>query len=439
MLSFLLVLISCSPVAVVSFISYPVCQFRWRSTTQRRSALHPSFMASRFTVAITGGNGFVGTKLARYWLGTRFQLQNAASASSAGTTPSSTKGRGRLPVHIKLLDDYEGFLKDRPVQCPRESVDPTWPGFPAVDPEHSFERIPADLLDPVGSWRDALEDVDTVVHLAAVNPYLDCNWQESMQSMRMTSNIISACQQLGVRRFVFASSNHVLGNYFRQGAILDAPQAPALDSTTPPVPDKFQTGPTDEAVDATAYSVAKVAGEVMAETAAATSPGTSAISVRIGWCQPGENHPRTMTAGGSPANVVEDGAEGDYPDPTVLGYDCPANLLRWFQQMWLSNRDLGQLMTKCVEYEYDEDDETNYMVVNGMSANTGRRWSRENYTRYCCLERDMLFCRPTANNHACDVCAVRALRPHRLGFEPQDDVTLHVKGYDNSDGKTEDT
>lgn len=273
----------------------------------------------------------------------------------------------------------------------------------------------------------------------------------------MTANVIAACKAAGTRRLVFASSNHVVGAYFRQGATLDPPQAPLITPETPPHPDRFQAGPHVPLNDFTAYAAAKIAGESMCAAAVSDAPGggcgvfqlhftfsdallaacqcfrwlndsaptgicfpwscffvlrrqacasltifcsvgacctcsllskglLSAIAVRIGWCQPGENLPQTMTAGGSPTTVVDmaDGSGGiaaaSYA-PEVLGYDRNDELLRWFRLMWLSNADMGQLFVRCIEYDATADTEPNFMVVNGMSRNTGRRWSDCNYQR----------------------------------------------------------
>jgi uronate dehydrogenase len=56
--------------------------------------------------------------------------------------------------------------------------------------------------------------------------------------------------------------------------------------------------------------------------------------------------------------------------------------------MWLSNRDFCHLMERCMVADLPE----RFVVVNGMSANTGMRW---------------------------DIGATRRL----VGYEPADDVT----------------
>ena len=83
------------------------------------------------------------------------------------------------------------------------------------------------------------------------------------------------------------------------------------------------------------------------------------IALRIGWVRPGDNKPEELP--------VERGP--------------------WFRLMWLSNRDLCHLMDRCLEANVK-----GFLLVNGMSANTGMRW---------------------------EISETRRL----LGYEPQDDVT----------------
>ena len=146
---------------------------------------------------------------------------------------------------------------------------------------------------------------------------------------------------------------------------------------------KFSIGCTDGSVhscDAMAYSVAKIMGERVCKNAAATSKKTKAICLRIGWCQPGENLPATMTATGTP--TVQASLK---PQP---GYDDPNKVLQWFREMWLSNGDLCRLVDRCVFANIDD----RMTIVNAMSRNTGSRWILDN----------------------------------AIGYEPVDDVAAHV-------------
>ncbi len=129
------------------------CRCRRRSSTMQRAC-----------VAITGANGSIGPKLARYLLGVRANL----ASSSDGSGLSSARA---VPLHLKLLDDYDGFHAGRAPHDPR-AAEFAFPGLPAVgDLCGSLEHTQADCLEPGGAGLvKTLSDVDSVVHLAAVNP-----------------------------------------------------------------------------------------------------------------------------------------------------------------------------------------------------------------------------------------------------------------------------
>ena len=148
----------------------------------------------RATIAITGANGSIGTKLARFLLGSRLRVpQQQSSGTSPCDSAISKEHDQKNGVHLKLLDDYEGFYRG---QHPRDPLAVTgdWVPQPVLG---TFERVHADILNNSSSsnsnssgihnehgnenlqksdeqrancWQHALEGVDTVIHLAAVNP-----------------------------------------------------------------------------------------------------------------------------------------------------------------------------------------------------------------------------------------------------------------------------
>jgi nucleoside-diphosphate-sugar epimerase len=142
-------------------------------------------VARNMNMLITGANGNMGQKIARHML--------------AGTT--TLKGEA-AKWHVKLLDDYDGF-------CKGQMNDPTPSNKPCTG---SVEYVQADMRAP-GAWCSAFEDVDSVVHLHAWNPYPKASWEDARLSMDINNNAILAVQRGGVRRFIFASSNHVFGRY----------------------------------------------------------------------------------------------------------------------------------------------------------------------------------------------------------------------------------
>ena len=223
-------------------------------------------------------------------------------------------------------------------------------------PPHDARLFPiqADLRGP--GLFDALAGIDAVIHLAAQNPYPDASWEDSSASFDMTAKLSEACAKASVSRLVFASSNHVMGGY------KDTPVALSDGGLTTDLPPFVGTlvKSSEGLIDSTAYAAAKLMGErtltVKAETGAFT-----AVLLRIGWCQPGENSPQTISAAGTPkSSLVETDPEREHD-------------LRWFRAMWLSNGDL----VRCVFAALRADASawpSPAIVVNAMSANRPSPW-----------------------------------------------------------------
>jgi nucleoside-diphosphate-sugar epimerase len=181
--------------------------------------------------------------------------------------------------------------------------------------------IQADLLG--SGLLNALAGMDVVIHLAAQNPYPDASWEDASASFDMTAKLVEACAKAGLSRVVFASSNHVMGGY------KDTPVAVSdggLSTDLPPLVGTL-VKTSEGLIDSTAYAAAKLMGErVVAVKAEAGA--FSAVLLRIGWCQPGENTPQTISAAGTPkSGLIETDPEREHD-------------LRWFRAMWLSNGDL---------------------------------------------------------------------------------------------------
>jgi uronate dehydrogenase len=213
----------------------------------------------------------------------------------------------------------------------------------------------ADLARWDESWVRLFAGVDAVVHLAA-DPGATQGWPDLIApNMDAAIHTYEAAARCGVRRFVFASSNHVMGGYKDEtGPITtDMPPRPGTRYISGGVPR-----------DSSAYAATKLFGERLGRCYA-ESRGLSVVAVRIGWVWRGENRPQ----------------------------DLPPGREEWFRQMWLSNRDCCQLMERCLVADLAE----RFVVVNGMSANTGMRW---------------------------DLSTTRRL----LGYEPLDDVTKPASG-----------
>jgi nucleoside-diphosphate-sugar epimerase len=189
-----------------------------------------------------------------------------------------------------------------------------------VNPGEADEDVfKADLSVFDEEWITHFHGVDTVVHLAANSNELrdlDDLIQPNLDAM---ANVFNAAALAGVDRIVFASSNHVMGEYKNLG---DDP----IGVDLPPRPGN-------------PYGMFKLVGERLGQSLARAFDLTF-IALRIGWVQEGRNRPETL------------------PDD-------------WARKMWLSNHDLIQLFDAAVEAEIED---ASFVVVNGVSRNHGTRW-----------------------------------------------------------------
>ena len=209
-----------------------------------------------------------------------------------------------------------------------------------IDPRGDATIFRADLSRWDPGWVSQFQGADAVVHLAA-DPTAHQTWPNLVgPNFDAVVNVFQASALAGVRRVVYASSNHVMGGY------QDEPEPERLTTELPPRPGThYVVG--GEVRDSTAYGSAKLFGERTGKCFA-EAHGLSVIAVRIGWVRPGENRAADIAPERGP----------------------------WFRLMWLSNRDFCQLMERCLLADLS----TRFAVVNGMSANTGMRWDIE-YTR----------------------------------------------------------
>ncbi|WP_029073520.1 NAD-dependent epimerase/dehydratase family protein [Kaistia adipata] len=229
---------------------------------------------------------------------------------------------------------------------------------PIPAPGHaSLACVEADLRQADDRrWLDAIGSVDAVIHLAAQNPYPEADWTDSAASFDMTALLFRAAAQSGVRRFVFATSNHVMGGY-KDTDIATTPGS--LNESLPPLPGTRWRNDSGSN-DSTPYAVAKLMGERLC-CSLATRDGMTAVSLRIGWCQPGENHPSSISASGTPnsrLDTLDAAARHD---------------LAWFRGMWLSNRDLLGVVEAALRAAATTWPSPG-IVVNAVSGNRGSAW-----------------------------------------------------------------
>jgi nucleoside-diphosphate-sugar epimerase len=182
--------------------------------------------------------------------------------------------------------------------------------FPAV-PEHPL------IADPVVAdcsvyeqIAPAMEGIDAVVHLAG-EPSTRAPWEVvRAANIEGTYNVMESARQAGVKRVIFASTNHVMGMYDRDR------QWPVYPSQ-PVRPDSL-------------YGVSKAFGEALGRHYY-DQFGLSVICFRIGWFLP---EPRDEIG-------------------------------RW---MWLSPRDCAQLVWRAIESD------VGFGIFYAISGNGGRHW-----------------------------------------------------------------
>src|SRR3954451_9568022 len=136
-----------------------------------------------------------------------------------------------------------------------------------VAPETS---VPADLRDFDAVLR-AVEGVDAVVHLGAVSDEAPFE-QIAGPNLHGTYHVFEACRRAGVKRIVFASSNHATGMY---------PVALPLDGSYAPRPDGL-------------YGASKVWGEALGRMYVDRF-GLSVVCLRIGSFQPRPRERRELS------------------------------------------------------------------------------------------------------------------------------------------------
>lgn len=229
-----------------------------------------------------------------------------------------------------------------------------------LSPTSKARFITGDLTDPTDArWRDALNNIDAVAHFAARNPYPEADWSESNASLDMTLNLALGAVEKNVRRFIFASSNHVMGGYLHDPLASSIGAGGLTTSLDHAVGTQWHTGVRD--MDSTIYAVSKSSGERICRALGAASKGkTSFVSIRIGWCQPGENLKTTLSAAGT------------VTQPRGHGEETPADI--WFRNMWLSNHDFAHIFERAIFADSTTWPEP-AVVVNGVSNNTGMEWS----------------------------------------------------------------
>ncbi|MBQ0830340.1 NAD-dependent epimerase/dehydratase family protein [Streptomyces tagetis] len=145
------------------------------------------------------------------------------------------------------------------------------------------EAIVADLAD-AAAVREAVRGVDAIVHLAGIS--LEAPFEEIVRAnIHGVHHLYEAAREEGVRRVVFASSNHAVGY-----TPCPRPGDPLIPVDTPHRPDTF-------------YGLSKSFGEDLAQLYW-DKHGVETVSVRIGSCFPEPAGVRALSLWLSPADCA---------------------------------------------------------------------------------------------------------------------------------------
>jgi uronate dehydrogenase len=145
------------------------------------------------------------------------------------------------------------------------------------------ELINFDITD-LEAATSACQGIDCVVHMAGISdePQVDDPWAELLPANIIgTYNLFEAARRAGVKRFIYASSNHAVG-FYRRGKIIDATALPRPSCL---------------------YGVTKVFGEALGRLYA-DKHGMSVACLRIGSFRPEPENRRQLYTWISPEDMV---------------------------------------------------------------------------------------------------------------------------------------
>jgi dTDP-4-dehydrorhamnose reductase len=238
---------------------------------------------------------------------------------------------GEAPSPLVLVTGASGSVGAalRPFLRPGHRLRLQYRTRPFTDLSSLEEAVQADVEDLAAAER-LMQGADAVVHLAG-QARSRATWEEVRgPNIDGTYNIFEAARRAGVRKVVFASTNHVMGMYDRDRAWPIRPEQAIR-------PDGY-------------YGASKAFGEALARYYA-DACGMSMICLRIGW---------------------------------VL--DRPFN--EQGLRMWLSPRDLGQIVRLSL------DTPIRFGIYYAVSGNRRCHWDFENARRelgFCPLDDSEAF------------------------------------------------
>jgi nucleoside-diphosphate-sugar epimerase len=178
------------------------------------------------------------------------------------------------------------------------------------------KTIQADLTYYDQRWVQHIEEKSTVLHLAA-NPHTNASWEELIpDNIDALLNICHSCVEKDVDRLIFASSCHTMAGYRDKSCDL-------ITADMPPWPDCN-------------YGISKLVGERICKSFS-DRYSLSVLCLRIGWVPRGKQ-------------------------PGLNSND-------WLKSLWLSDRDLIQIVEKSIEARG-----ITFIILYAMSNNGLTQW-----------------------------------------------------------------
>lgn len=288
---------------------------------------------NQLRLLITGGNGHIAGKLFRYF-GDTYPISLIDSSSKPN----------------KLINNHmsNSNLKDN----------------------HKF--VTTNLLEPSNILSNEIDNSDTIIHLAAENPFPNANWMESQNCIDINNTVFMSCVDSIQRnpnkklRIIFASSNHIMGGYLFE----KKPSKITINTNVNPGT-KFKLSNGYQS-DSTMYAIHKFQAERILYTISNKwYNNIEVIILRIGWIQPGINLPNTLHPSGD-HNNHNYGKEINKSQNDLY-------IENWFKTMWLSNIDLRLLFNCAINFKMNN---KKYYICNGVSNNTNTRWCLKNEIGY---------------------------------------------------------
>lgn len=220
--------------------------------------------------------------------------------------------------------------------------DPRFEAVGLARSEGPYTDVLADLAD-LDALVAAFQGADAIIHLGATSA-VESEWDAVLHSNLIgTYNVFEAARQAGVKRVVFASTNHAIGSYEMD----NAPDLYELDD------DRVWDEQSELRPDSL-YGVSKVYGEAMARYYV-DHYGLKAYCIRIGGTR-GKDAPTHPDNLWSPERDGEEGIEV---------------MRKRMRAVWLSERDCIQLFERALASDLD------WVLCYGISENPRRFWSIE--------------------------------------------------------------